>query len=203
MNSGDKAKLTAHLKTYLATVRATLALNVQQPPAQENNYTVIKTLLVTLNMSAVHDNVVEASKMIAKAQAPLPLVVLQIKQPPPPIDVAKEVKKITDDCGYAVTINNIYVQLDSAQNKHQPPGVPIGTRQTHGGEKFGTSATTAWHQANTMAYMAGWAAGLTGLVEGQKVEHGQARVIDGRSYEGFCVLLGGKRYVSFHCYPAR
>jgi len=79
----------------------------------------------------------------------------------------------------------------------------LRTLARHGGEKFGTFATTGWHGQNTMVYMAQWAAGLTDLVEGQKKEHGQANVVEGRSYEGYCMLLGGKRYVSFHCYPAR
>ncbi|TCK36962.1 hypothetical protein B0G84_5991 [Paraburkholderia sp. BL8N3] len=205
MNSGDKKKLNDHLKTHLAFVRGTLTVNQIQPPDQvrELNYTTIKTLLGTLTVNAVHANVVEAATMISKARPPLPAVTIQIKEPPKPVEVAKEIAKIKADCGYAAEIDNIYVQLDNDQNKHQPPGLPIGTRQTHGGEKFGTFATTGWHGQNTMVYMAQWAAGLTDLVEGQKKEHGQANVVEGRSYEGYCMLLGGKRYVSFHCYPAR
>jgi hypothetical protein len=210
MNSGDRTKLTNHLKTNLATVRGTLTVPALLPKQQEDNYATIKTLLETLKASAVHDNVVEAAKMIGKAQqgvGGLGLVIISIKQPPPPVDVPKEVKKITDGSAFAVEIDGIYVSLDNDQRKHQPKSVPIGNRVAEG-EKFGTYATTAWHETNTMAYMAEWAEGLDITVEGEtgKVYHGQhVRVPNATAgnvcYEAYCVLLGGKKYVSFHCYP--
>ena len=147
--------------------------------------------------------VLEAAQIIQGSSTPA--IVLEVAAPPP-LDLVKERKKITDDGAYSATIRGIYVQLDKDQNKHQPKEVPIGTRQIHG-EKFGTYATKEWHQGTTMNYMADWAARLTGLVEGKKVDHGQATrhpiagVDQLVSFEGFCVLLGGMRYVSFHCYP--
>jgi hypothetical protein len=123
---------------------------------------------------------------------------------PPPVNVPREIALIKTDCAYSADIDGVYVQIDVDQNKHQPKEVPIGTRQIHG-EKFGTYATTAWHQQNTMRHMANWAK-LQILEEGQKIDHGQSKRVDiataGKcSFEGFVKLLGGKRYVSFHCYP--
>jgi hypothetical protein len=170
------------------------------------NFDEIKWWLKSALMILTDDTGVrEAADIIQEFGPKKPVLVIETA-PPPPLDIAKEKKKVTDDCGHATTIRTIYVQLDDAQNKHQPPGVPIGTRQTSGGQKFGTYATKTWHELHTMPYMARWAEGLTGMAEGKKVEHGQMKKvpIEGAgncSFEGFCILLGGTKYVSFHCYP--
>jgi hypothetical protein len=209
VNSQQKKTLESHLTTHLSHVRATLALNQlagNQPQLlseQEQNYRVIQALLKQLQVDAVHKNVVDAATIIEKARPALTKGTLQISKPPPVVEVARELANILNDCAHSIDIDHIHVQLDNDQLKHQPASVPIGTRQTHGGSKFDSTATRRWHEEKTMRYMADWAASLTGLVEGKKVEHGQKQNVEGLSYEGFCVLLGGKRYVSFHCYPKR
>ena len=218
MNSGEKSKVQAHLDTNMATLRTKLALGLATASAgKRDNYVEIRKLLRSLGIAGTDLNVKEAAAMIAKKQkiknVDFAAVTVLLEDPGPEIDVQKEIKKIKDDVGHGIEVTEldgsaipaIYVQLDDAQMKHQPPSVPIGTRVKEG-EKFGTYATKAWHEENTMLYMAAWAHGLAGLVEGRKVEHGQGQKINHPtvgpiSYEGFCVLLGGKRYVSFHCYP--
>jgi hypothetical protein len=150
--------------------------------------------------------ILEVAEMIRVANSDGPRVNFQLSSPPP-LDVAAEIKKIKDECGHAAPlIDGIYVQLDIDQNKHQPASLPIGTRGVNG-EKFGTYATKAWHVSNTIKYMAEWAKGLTNLVEGRQTYHGQSVRVDIKDvdtsccFEGYCTLLGGKKYVSFHCYP--
>jgi len=218
MNSSEKGKFQGHLDASMATVRGKLNLG---PGASSmgklDNYVEIRKLLRNLGIAGTDLNVKEAAAMIAKKakikNVDFAAVVVLLEDPGPEIDVQKEIKKIKDDVGHAIEVTElddnpipaIYVQLDDAQMKHQPSSVPIGTRVKEG-EKFGTYASKTWHEANTMLYMAKWAYGLTGLVEGRKVEHGQLQKINHPtvgpiSYEGYCVLLGGKRYVTFHCYP--
>ena len=88
----------------------------------------------------------------------------------------------------------------------QPTNQPIGARQTSGKNKFkSTLASKPWHEANTMKTMATWAKDLnaTKLANGRKEFFGQANDEGGISFEAFCQLISGKRYVSFHCYPCR
>jgi hypothetical protein len=208
LTARDKTTLSAHLQSpanlqyivgQLKTGKGKLM------PEKYENFEELKWWLKSMLLIIADDpGVREAADMIQAASTAKPAVVIETA-PPPPLDVAKEKKKITDDCGHAATIRTIYVQLDTAQNKHQPAGVPIGTRVAEG-EQFGKYATKAWHETHTMDYMATWAAGLPGMVEGKKVEHGQKKKVQiadaGEcSFEGFCILLGGQKYVSFHCYP--
>jgi hypothetical protein len=204
----DRNTLTTHLGTasHVTYVVGTLSTGRNKlMPAKYANFDEIKWWLKSMLMISADDaGVREAADLIQAAAPARPPLVIEIA-PPPPLDVTKEKKKITDDCAHAATIRSVYVQLDVDQNKHQPSSVPIGTREASG-ESFGTYATKAWHEANTMDYMATWAATQAGLVEGKKVEHGQSRRIDiagagACCFEGFCILLGGTRYVSFHCYP--
>lgn len=208
LSTRDRTTVTQHLSTpvNLQYVIGTLKTGRgKSMPDKYENFNEIKWWLKSMLMIMADDaGVREAADLIQTLCTTKPTPVIET-QPPPPIDVAKETKKIKDDCAHSATIRTIYVQLDVDQNKHQPSSVPIGTRQASG-EKFGTYATTAWHEANTMDYMATWAATLANMVEGKKVEHGQSKRIDmpdaGRCcFEGFCVLLGGTKYVSFHCYP--
>ncbi len=146
----------------------------------------------------------EVADMIQESRLDGPPVTV-LTSPPPALDVAAEVAKVLRECAHAKTIRGIHVQLDIDQMKHQPASVPIGTRVAEG-EKFGTFATKAWHETNTMDHMATWAATLAGMVEGRQEYHGQGKRVAIASvgpccFEGFCVLLGGTKYVSFHCYP--
>ena len=115
----------------------------------------------------------------------------------------KKLKVLRDgSSGVTITQSGVEVHLDNDQLKHQHPDHPIGTRTVSGGNLFTTVATTAWHEANTLVHMADWAAGLAGMAEGDKREHGQARPVNDIHYEGFCLMAGGQKYVAFHCYPA-
>src|ERR1700744_1956446 len=97
------------------------------------------------------DGIAEVVKMIEESKVRNKIGKIEILLPPA-VNVPREINNIKNDCAYSAEIDSIYVQLDVDQNKHQPKEVPIGTRQIHG-EKFGTYATTAWHQQNTMKYM--------------------------------------------------
>jgi len=125
--------------------------------------------------------------------------------PPPPINVDAEKTKILRDGAHTKAIQRVHVQLDKNQLKHQPKEHPIGDRTVGGGEKFGTYASKAWHEENTMRYMAQWAIGLGDIPENTKSEHGQSKRINIGDlcccFEGYCVRLGDTKYVSFHCYP--
>ena len=111
-----------------------------------------------------------------------------------------DASKVTEEI--EVKNTTVYVQLDRDQNKHQPPEIPIGDREKAGGNRFNTTATPEWHKTKTMQYMAEWAESLGAMQEGQVKQHGQAKAVDGIHYEAFCLFANGKKYVSFHCYPA-
>lgn len=203
----DRAVISAFLDQAgnRQEILSELKLGRQLVPVRQDNFRQIKWWLKSALLVMADDvGVREAADLIQQKCPPRPVVVIETSVPPA-VDVTALKQMILDDCAYGVDIRGIYVQLDDAQNKHQPSSVPIGTRKIHG-EKFGTYATKAWHLENTMDYMATWAAALPGLVEGKKVEHGQARKVTMDdagpcSFEAFCMLLAGKRYVSFHCYP--
>lgn len=100
--------------------------------------------------------------------------------------------------------DNIEVHLDNYQLKHQPEGSQfiIGTRLVSGGTLFKEKyATESWHISHTLKHMWEWANKLEGLEEGKVVQHGQMKNIDGIHYEGSCILIKGRKYVLFHCYP--
>jgi hypothetical protein len=96
--------------------------------------------------------------------------------------------------------------LDADQLPHQPQGgTPIGTRTAskNNSSRFGSYATAAWHQANTLVTMTDWAAGL-GLADDAVENTGQlVPREDGIYYEGQALRSGGQTYVFFHCYPSR
>lgn len=111
---------------------------------------------------------------------------------------------MNDSSGVSLIQNGVEVHLDVDQLKHQPKQNPIGSRQTKSGNTFepSNSGSIAWHKSNTLVYMAQWAASLRDIEEGQRIFHGQAKAVNQIHYEGFCTVLGGKKYVLFHCYPA-
>ncbi|MDH0289258.1 hypothetical protein N7414_09040 [Pseudomonas sp. GD04087] len=96
---------------------------------------------------------------------------------------------------------NVTVYLDNDQLKHQHKSHPIGTRVTHGGNKFNSTCDVAWHRANTLPEMLEWAKGLP-YVEGSKQPTGQAEPRNGIHYEGHCLMANSGKYVLFHCYPS-
>ena len=216
MNGTEKTKFNQHLSANWATVRGTLKANNNTSAAKQENYKAIRQLLRDLGIAGTDPNVKEALPIIARGKPPtVPTIVLNIEDPGPEIDVNAEIRRIKGDVGHAhefaelddaPILPSIYVQLDCDQLKHQPKSVAIGTRDKGGGEKFGTYATKTWHEENTMLYMARWARDLRGMVEGRKVDHGQSERVPidtsgPTCFEGYCMLLGGKKYVSFHCYP--
>ena len=104
--------------------------------------------------------------------------------------------------GVRIDHKGISVRLEIDQSKHQHKLVPIGCRQTKGGNKFLPKCDGAWHKKNTLVHMGKWADGLKGLSEGDKEEHGQFKPVGGIHYEGYCRMIKGKKYVLFHCYPS-
>jgi hypothetical protein len=216
VNNSEKTKLTQHLNANWKAVRDALKANNSASAAKQENYKAIRQLLRELGIAGTDPNVKEAAPIIAKGKPPgVATIILHIEDPGPEIDVPAEIRRIKGDVGHAhefteldgaPILPSIYVQLDCDQLKHQPKSVPIGTREKGGGEKFGTYATKEWHADNTMRYMARWARDLRGMVEGRKVEHGQSERVQidtsgPTCFEGYAMLLGGKKYVSFHCYP--
>lgn len=205
----ERAVITAHLNVpanvqyILGELKTGRGKTI---PVKRENFEAIQWWLKSMLVLSPDDaGVMEVATLIQEKCPPRPAVLIETALPAP-LDVAKEKLAVTRDCAYAETIRGIYVQLDIDQNKHQPAGIPIGTREIHG-EKFGDYATKEWHKTHTMDYMATWAAGLPPMIEGKKIEHGQSKRVSIDDvdrpccFEGFCVLLGGTKYVSFHCYP--
>lgn len=203
----DKTKLTRHLATgnTVAEVRSTLKLgrlgNIND---KRENFEILESFLASILIIADAAGVAEAAAWVGQQHGNQKAIQIDVLQPPP-VDVGKLKNQLEDGSAFHAEIDGVWVSLDNDQMKHQPASVPIGTRVAEG-EKFGTYATTAWHQTHTMRYMADWAKTLTGLSEGKSTYHGQARRIQiegvgNCSFEGFCMLLGTKRYVQFHCYP--
>lgn len=106
--------------------------------------------------------------------------------------------------GVSLTRRGVIGYLDADQLPHQPKGIRIGTRvaKKKADSRFGSYATAAWHQANTLVTMTEWAAGL-GLADGDTQNTGQAEARDDNIYyEGFAARSNGQTYVFFHCYPS-
>lgn len=107
--------------------------------------------------------------------------------------------------GVSLTRSGVIGYLDADQLPHQPPGgTRIGTRvaKKKPGSRFGSYATPAWHQANTLVTMTEWAAGL-GLADGDAQNTNQSEARDDNIYyEGFAARSNGQTYVFFHCYPS-
>lgn len=203
LSTRDQQKLTTYLANVVnnQNVRSTLTLGNRRMTidVKYENYRIIQSWLASLLVMTDDTGVKEAAELIAAAGINIKAVKIEVLTPPF-LDVEKEKQKLFGDCAHSKEIDGVYVQLDVDQNKHQPKSQPIGTRKIHG-EKFGDYASKKWHEDNTMKYMADWAKLQHNMVENKKVEHGQAKRIDGVSYEGYCILLGGKKFVTFHCYP--
>lgn len=157
-------------------------------------------LLPDMAFNTMDGDMKEAAAILGKVM--VPPVTIEWERPPKESPAAGKLKILKADASAVFgDYEGIYVQLDCDQLKHQPPSHPIGTRQKGGGNKFNNTAYAAWHRLNTMAHMAEWAGTLT-LTDGQMEDHGQSIPVNKIHYEGFCLLADGKKYVSFHCYPA-
>lgn len=207
----ELASVSQHLKTLenLRYIRGRLSLGKPQKvlvPARRDNFRELEWWLKSmLFIVADEDGVEQVREMVASSKLDGKTVEIETSVPPP-LDVDYEKRMIIQESAHQKTINGIHVQLDIDQNKHQPSSVPIGTRGING-QQFGTYATKEWHETSTMKHMAEWAEQLGKQNEGEKKYHGQAKrvpikgVDDPVCFEAFCVTLGGKKYVSFHCYP--
>ncbi|MES2826433.1 MAG: hypothetical protein V4732_22790 [Pseudomonadota bacterium] len=124
------------------------------------------------------------------------------------VNASRVVTDIKNQAAHTARYTNgeetIVVMLDNDQLKHQPREHPIGNRQDEG-EKFPAhKASPAWHEDNTMQFMALWAAN-TPMKEGGKLAFKQGdKYLVGTlpvSFEGSCQKLNNEKYVLFHCYP--
>lgn len=211
LTTRELASVTQHLNTLenLRYIRGQLNLGKARTvlvPKRHENFSEIKWWLKSmLYIVADAEGVEEVRTLIAESRLDGRAVDLVISEPPP-LDVEKVKRAILAESAHQIMIQGVHVQLDIDQNKHQPASVPIGTRGING-QQFGTYATKSWHEGTTMQHMAQWAKSLPEQEEGNKEYHGQAKRIaitgvgDPVCFEGFCVTLGGNKFVSFHCYP--
>lgn len=106
---------------------------------------------------------------------------------------------------YRVNGQLVVVMLDNDQLKHQPREHPIGNRRAEGEKFLVANASPAWHEDNTMKFMAAWAANTELPVGGTLAfKQGEKYLLNGVlavSFEGNYKNINNKRYVLFHCYP--
>ena len=119
LNPRDRNTLTTHLgtATNLAYIVGSLSAGRGKlMPVKYANFEEIKWWLKSMLLITTDDaGVREAADLIQQLSTARPALVIETA-PPPPLDVAKEKKKITDDCAHAATIRTVYVQLDVDQN---------------------------------------------------------------------------------------
>lgn len=167
--------------------------------AKEANYLEIQSNLTGLGINNRSAEVVEAAGILAEVLGRA----VEVQEPPNDNGAARKLAVLQGDSSTVQhNIAGVDVRLDIGQLKHQHPSHPIGTRHKGGGNRFNATCDAAWHQANSMAYMAGWANGLAGMVQGEQRFHGQATAVANVHYEGYCLLANGRKYVLFHCYPS-
>ncbi|MDT4928799.1 MAG: hypothetical protein QOF92_1666 [Pseudonocardiales bacterium] len=116
----------------------------------------------------------------------------------------KELKGAT---AHKLDVGDIHAYFDTGQNCHHPPGrkASWGDRETSGKTIFKYDlATYEWHSKNTLPVMIDFAKTEmpADLAEGKHHPTGQGKDRDGIHYEGYGCIIGGERYVFFHCYPA-
>ena len=186
--------------------------------AKETNYSLIRDVMSKAgitdddirNSGKREDQIVGGLVNILRTR--LKWSTLEWQKPTVNPEVARALETLKKDKSnvFEEDIYGVWVQLDNAQLKHQHKDCPIGTRQATGGNRFNDTCNIDWHKANTLKYMARWAGELAEMEEGQEKFHGQTTAVDfdgnpkndGIHYDGFCLFAGGKKYVSFHCYPA-
>jgi len=204
MNIKQKGQFEKTVTSRVATLRPQLTTGVGiADDKKQANGKVILELLQGMSFNTVDGDMNDAAAILGKVLGPPKTpVTIEWQRPPQESPAAGKLKTLLGDASAVSHVyDEIYVQLDCDQLKHQPPSHPIGTRQKGGGNKFNNIADAAWHRLNTMAHMAEWARGLT-LSDGETEPHGQSIPVNKIHYEGFCLLADGKKYVSFHCYPA-
>lgn len=199
LSSSDKKSLKKYAgKTGLSD--SGIMPGAGKPSAdKQKNFLTVKKILSDIGASNTVDHVPLAAVELQKQWK---CAVIETEEVDKVIDAAK-LKKTLDAESSAVkaTIGGVDVRLDNDQLKHQPPGTPIGTRQTHGGNRFKSTCDGAWHKGVTLVHMSNWASKEKNMTEGERRFHGQATPVDNIHYEGFVQLLDGKKIVLFHCYP--
>jgi hypothetical protein len=106
-----------------------------------------------------------------------------------------------DSSDVSITAPGIEVHLDCDQLKHQPPSQPIGSREK-GQNKLQRRCFAPAAPREHPKFICGTGRGSTNGRGGK----GRTRTgdpVDHIHYEGFCLLIDGLKYVSFHCYPER
>lgn len=199
LNRGQKNALTNYFNLHRVRLLGSFRTGVRGDDAKENNYIDLQQILLDCYCNNTEAEVTEAAGIFEEVTK----YELQIKKPPNDNGAARKLAAlIADSSNVGAVLHGVDVRLDVGQLKHQHPNHPIGTRIKGGGNRFNATCDIAWHRATTIAHMAGWANGLGAMVEGQQTFHGQANAVNGIHYEGFCLMSGGRKYVSFHCYPA-
>ena len=204
LNKKQKETFTGWVEENKEYVRTNLKTgDNRNAAAKSSNFFALKGFLqqAGINTAAVKD-VGDAAVIIEDALRRT----VEWSATAPPVDAARLVEKQLAGVSHVhLNYNGIDVYLDDYQLKHQPLKSPehvIGTRKKGGGNRFSSDyATPAWHMANTMVHMGEWAEGLE-LREGETREHGQFKPVNEIHYEGSCLFAGGRKYVTFHCYPS-
>lgn len=201
MNKSDTTKFNRFITSNEARIGREIERGAERTlKAKQDNYQFIRGYLQEAKIKSKKGDVQQAAEMIGqKLGAPV-----EIEQTRDDGGPARQLQTMLGDSS-GVTIDSpaVYVQLDNDQLKHQPQNAPIGTRHASGGTKFGKFATEDWHLSNTLPVMREWADGLRDMQNGDRREHGQKQAVDDIHYEGFCLMVDDKKYVSFHCYPSR
>lgn len=199
LSSNDKKELKKYAKKTTQAASGVLVGAGKSAQDKQKNFLTIKKILSDLGASNTKDHVPLAA---AELRSAWKCGVIETQAVDKAIDAAA-LKLVIDNesSDVTATIGGIDVRLDNDQLKHQPPGTPIGTRITAGGNCFKTTCDGTWHTGLTLVHMSNWAAKEVGMVEGEKRYHGQLKPVDNIHYEGFVQLLNGTKYVLFHCYP--
>jgi len=200
MNQSQKISFESRARASLGSLRNTLKSGAGRGvDAKQENFLEVVDLLQDLRFNTQDSDVNEAVVILERVLGRT----LEVQKPPADNGSARKLAALlADSSGVSHVISGVTVQLDCDQLKHQHPSVPIGNRVKGGGNRFQASCNATWHQNNTMAHMAQWANGLGVMAAGQQTYHGQATPVGGIHYEGFCLFANGRKYVSFHCYPA-
>jgi len=167
--------------------------------AREANFLEIQSNLTGLGINNRALEVQEAATILGEVLGR----VVEVQAPPTDNGAARKLAVLQGDSSTVQhAIAGVDVRLDIDQLKHQHSSHPIGTRHKGGGNRFNDICDAAWHQANTLVHMAGWANALAGMVQGEQRFHGQMTPVADVHYEGYCLLANGQKYVLFHCYPS-
>lgn len=200
MNAKDASKFKKFVIENMSYVRNLIAVGSGRSVcAKQENWKTVTYFLGQAKVSTSTNNVAPAAKIIGDALGRP----VEVVQPPEEINVAGMLKTLeAESSDVRRMVGAVSVRLDLNQLKHQHKDAPIGTRRKGGGNRFTDVATAQWHRKTTLLHMGRWAQKLPSMSEGVKVQHGQAKAVNGIHYEGYCLLAGGAKCVLFHCYPA-